>query len=137
MPRHNYWMMLVGFLAIASTEGAFAGAIGNQSQHEIDADQLSWRGLYAGGQVGGAWSHQEWQFVNPNYFNTLGSTLLGSNFGFNTSNLLVGGYVGFNYQTATPWLVGIEGSISSEKLDSSKPINTPLAQIKWGQQEDG
>ena len=45
MPRHNYWMMLVGFLAIASTEGACAGAMGNQSQHEIDADQLSWRGL--------------------------------------------------------------------------------------------
>lgn len=119
MFKTNYWTILAGILTFAIADGALAGAMGDQNQNE--ADEISWRGLYAGGQLGGAWSHQEWQFVNPNYFNTLGSQLLGSNFGFNTSNLLVGGYFGFNYQTTTPWLLGIEGSISSEKLDSNKP----------------
>ncbi len=85
-----------------------------------DINLPSWRNLYLGGQLGGAWSRQSWQYTNLNYFNTLGAELLGTRFAFDASNLMGGGYAGFNFQTTSPWLVGVEGSLSGANLNKTQ-----------------
>lgn len=98
-----------------------AGDMGAQT-----ATQPSWQGFYIGGQVGGAWSRANFQYQNANFFNTLGSELLGNDFEFNTRSFIGGGYAGFNYQMATPWLIGLEGSFSGTNLNNTHP--SPLFQ---------
>ncbi len=98
------------FVFIKST--AFAG---NMGTNETLAP-ATWNNLYLGGQLGGAWSRQNWQYTNLNYFNTLGSSLLGTHFAFNASDFIGGGYAGYNFQKNSPLLVGVEGSFSGARL---------------------
>lgn len=117
MRKNHHGIVLIGVLAMISTPHVLAGEMGPQTQ----ANSASWQGLYIGGQLGGAWSREDWQYQNLNYFNTIGTELLGRRFGFNPSNLIGGGYLGFNYQTNSPWLLGIEGSFSGSNLSRTEP----------------
>jgi len=58
-----------------------------------------WSGFYAGGEVGGAWSSFDWTYTNPNYFNTLGAILLGSDFSQHASGVIGEIFAGYNFQT--------------------------------------
>lgn len=92
----------------------FAGEMGA----EAEAD-LPWFGVYLGGQLGGAWGRQKWDYVNPNYFNTASVVLLGSRFDFDPSSELGGGFVGVNYQRDN-WLLGLEGAVSALNFNASR-----------------
>ncbi len=77
----------------------------------------SWTGFYVGGNVGGAWlSTGNMGVSDPN--NTLGLSfapatsppaLVPVNFSATKSGVIGGGQVGWNWQFAPTWLVGIEG----------------------------
>lgn len=85
--------------------------------------ETGWDGLYLSGQLGGAWANQDWKYTNPNYFNTVGARLLGTDFSFQNSNIAGGGNLGFNYLMDN-WLLGIEGALTATNL---KPvINSPF-----------
>ncbi len=83
----------------------------------------SWNGFYASGQIGGAWSEARFHYKNPNYFNTLGTELLGNDFHFNASGVIGGGNVGFNYQVEE-WLAGVEASFSATDMNAKR--NSPF-----------
>ena len=95
-----------------------------------------WDGFYAGGEVGGAWSKLDWTFTNPNYFNTLGAMLLGSDFSHSASGAIGGAFAGYNFQTG-PWVLGVEISAAASSLKRQKPspffptIDTYTSKINW------
>lgn len=80
---------------------------------------VRWDGFYIGGHAGAARSDADWHFANANYFNTLGPTLVGSDFGLDASGALGGGQAGFSHQ-AGPWVFGIEGTASASGLRDTR-----------------
>lgn len=95
-----------------------------------------WGGFYAGGELGGAWSKFDWTYTNPNYFNTLGATLLGSDFSHSASGVIGGVFAGYNYQTG-PWVLGVELSAAGSSLERQQAspffpaIDTYTSKIDW------
>jgi len=70
-----------------------------------------WTGCYVGGSAGGGWGHKE--FVDTDFIDPASPAKA------NTSGALAGGQVGCNYQFASHWLVGIEGSGSWANISGS------------------
>ena len=94
-----------------------------------------WAGFYAGGEVGGAWSKFDWTYTNPNYYNTLGALLLGSDFSHSASNAIGGAFAGYNFQTG-PWVYGVEISVAASNLERTKPspffpADTYTSKLDW------
>ncbi len=121
MKKNNLVKTFLSLLLFTTTHPTLAGNMGSE-----EAFKPTWKNLYLGGQLGGAWSRQSWQYTNLNYFNTIGSELLGTRFAFNTSNMIGGGYAGLNFQSNSPWLLGLEGSFSGANLTKTQasPIYT-------------
>src|SRR5579872_3989063 len=61
------------------------------------AGPAQWTGFYVGAQLGEAWNESNLEFHNANYYNTMGSTLLGNQFPSDTNGLAGGGFLGYNY----------------------------------------
>jgi len=94
--------------------------LANQMQVSAALPTLDcWKGFYVGGQLGGAWDNEHWHYTNPNYFNTLGKTLLGKNFNFNSHSFAGGLDGGFNYQTG-PLVLGVEASFTDLNLNDKR-----------------
>jgi outer membrane immunogenic protein len=93
-----------------------ASAAGLSSPEDAVTD---WSGFYVGAQLGGAWTDSDWNYDNPNWFNTSGADLLFTRFGFDGSGVLGGGQAGFNYQTGV-WVLGVEGSVAGADLEDSR-----------------
>lgn len=83
-----------------------------------------WEGFCASGFVGGGWKKDHAKFTNPNYFNTLGATLIGSSFEIGSeSGLIGGGALGYNAQF-NYWVIGAEGGGFLMNLD--RKIESPF-----------
>jgi outer membrane immunogenic protein len=117
-------IICMAFIFASMSHNAFASSIAN------------WQGYYIGGQIGKASSRSSWKYENANYFNTLGSTVVGNDFNLNTNGKYRGGYVGFNYQMDS-FILGIEASALNTDLDAS--ILSPFfpasdhynSQLRW------
>src|SRR4051794_5383539 len=80
----------------------------------------SWTGVYAGVQAGYKWSDMTWNTtclglsdVNCPLHNDPGTTIDASNpRSFDPASARIGGYIGYNWQFAPSWLVGVEGDIA-------------------------
>lgn len=88
-----------------------------------------WQGVYASVQIGEGWNLSDLEYVNPNYFNTLGPSVLGSNFSFRTNRLIAGGALGFNYQIEQ-LVLSLEGGALSSHF--KKSLASPFFQIWIG-----
>jgi outer membrane immunogenic protein len=77
-----------------------------------------WEGFYVGGQYGKAKSRTDWTYNNPNYFNTQGTTVLGSDFNVNSTGNIGGLYMGYNYLFSL-FLIGVEGSLQKASLNNT------------------
>lgn len=126
---------LAGLIAFA-TPGAAADLMPSMAPVPMPITAIQWGGFYIGGQVGGAWSTLDWRFDNPNYFNTLGPNLLGTDFDQDARGVMGGGQVGFNYQTGA-WVFGVEGSAAAADLNDSIPspffpgFDTYTTDVRW------
>lgn len=70
----------------------------------------NWTGFYLGGHLGSAWSNGEWT--------TLGVS--GADASINSAvGFIGGGQIGWNYQFAGGWVVGIEGDFSGSTMNKS------------------
>ncbi len=107
--RPALFSAVAGLLAFASP-GFAAG---------LSTPPTQWGGLYVGGQLGGGWSDADWHYKNPNWFNTIGADLVGTNFGLDGSGVIGGGQLGFNYQSGA-WVFGVEGSVAGAGIDGSR-----------------
>ncbi len=77
------------------------------------APVFSWTGFYIGGHVGGAWSTSTWE---------TDATLvpLFDPVSHDASSFIGGGQVGFRYQFAPNWVMGIEGRYSWTDLHNNE-----------------
>jgi len=70
---------------------------------------FSWTGFYVGGQIGGAWGHDNGIIDPPDVFIP---------FNINASGGIGGFHAGYNYQVGQ-WVVGVEGSVDWAKLNKT------------------
>lgn len=68
----------------------------------------NWEGIYVTGLLGGGWGGIDTTFTNANYFNTLGSEIVGNDFSNQPSGFIGGGAFGYNYQCDC-FVIGVEG----------------------------
>jgi outer membrane immunogenic protein len=78
-----------------------------------------WTGFYIGGQLGGAWSDDDWTQTNANFFNTLGPTVLGTDTRFDASSAAGGILGGYNHQMGH-WLLGLELAATAVDLSDER-----------------
>jgi outer membrane immunogenic protein len=69
---------------------------------------FSWTGCYIGGNVGGAWSHQDAHSVAPSVLDQAPGDV-----SIKGSSVIGGGQLGCNYQIASNWVIGIEGDFDA------------------------
>ena len=79
----------------------------------------NWTGFYIGGNLGGGWARAD--FANT-ATGTAGGVPLPTNTNSGTATargLIGGGQIGFNYEFATNWLLGIEADIDAANITGS------------------
>jgi outer membrane immunogenic protein len=73
----------------------------------------NWQGFYIGGHVGGAWSDTDFSWPTADHFGVTGTAA-----GASDSAVFGGGQIGYNWQFAPTWLLGVEGTFSATDLKS-------------------
>ncbi len=76
------------------------------------APYYNWSGFYAGINGGGGFGHSDWN-------------LPAGTSGFDTSGAVVGGTLGYNYQTG-PWVFGLEGDVDYSTIKGSTSTGTNI-----------
>jgi opacity protein-like surface antigen len=94
-------------------------AIGGAQAQEAETGATRWRGFHVGGELGAAWSSYGWS-MTPNYFNTLGPTLLGSELTSGQGGFAGGAFGGYSW-TVGPAVLGVEVAIRGGSLGKSQP----------------
>lgn len=78
----------------------------------------SWTGFYVGGSVGARWADVDWDTTELNIGGAPDQSTRSAN--FDSTSFRGGLYVGYNWQFAPLWIVGLEGDIAW--ADNSKTI---------------
>jgi|HubBroStandDraft_6_1064221.scaffolds.fasta_scaffold474492_1 outer membrane immunogenic protein len=82
----------------------------------IVAPVFSWTGFYIGGQVGGAWGHDDDGLVNPGV-----PVAINIPFTINTRSVIGGAHAGYNLQF-NQFVVGVEGSVDWTSLRDTSVV---------------
>lgn len=108
--------LLAAAALVAITSGsAWAADLGPRyAKAPMLAQAFSWTGLYVGGHAGGGWSDTTATVTQTN-FPGLDAASLGSS----GSGVVGGGQIGYNWQFAPNWVLGIEGDISGTGIRNS------------------
>lgn len=114
--------ILLGFAAIATLIGTPALAADMELKAPPPPPPATWAGWYVGINGGGGWADTTWTFPVVEFFNTAA----GQSFGTHPSGGLVGGQIGYNFQTG-PWVVGAE--FDGDWADLSQTRVGPLAAV--------
>ena len=92
-------------------------------------ERFSWTGCYLGGHVGGAFAHKDItdpvQLVQDSFLfpgATTGVTTVNPS----PSGAVIGGQIGCDYQFASNFVIGVEGSASGSTMRSSQNAVLPL-----------
>ncbi|WP_395712223.1 outer membrane protein [Reyranella sp.] len=94
-------------------------SIGHAHAQGSETDATRWRGFYVGGEVGAAWSSYSWS-TTPNYFNTQGPTLLGSELTAGQGGFAGGAFGGYSWIIG-PAVLGLEAAVRGGSLSKSQP----------------
>ena len=108
-----------GVAALVAMVGAVSLAIGSAYAQEPEPDSARWRGFHVGGELGAAWSSYSWSST-PNYFNTLGPTVLGSELTAGQGGFAGGAFGGYSW-TVGPAVLGLEVGVRGGSLAKSQP----------------
>jgi outer membrane immunogenic protein len=84
----------------------------------VVAPAYNWTGFYIGAHVGGGWTDSDWVHVQCNCGGGADMGGPGAHVASADGSGLLGGVqVGFNYQFAPNWLIGVEGQFSWTGID--------------------
>jgi outer membrane immunogenic protein len=100
-------------LVAVTAAAAFCGASAQAAPPA--APIFNWSGFYIGGHVGGGWSAGWSGTANP-LPSPAAFGALPLSFGQNASGVIGGGQVGYNWQFAPSWVLGIEADISGAHI---------------------
>jgi outer membrane immunogenic protein len=101
----------VAFAALAGS--AFAADLPSRKEAPVyvaPTPVFSWTGFYIGADVGGAFGSTKLQDINTGAL---------SNHSIDTSGVLGGGYVGYNYQVSPNFVLGLEGDFQGTSNNAS------------------
>jgi outer membrane immunogenic protein len=103
------------------TVSAFAADLEMPIKGPLAPPPFTWSGCYAGGQVGGGWGQKD---LNDS------AGIVSPISGFTSANLnisgyMLGGQLGCDYQFASNWVVGVEGSATGGNIGGSIGAPTP------------
>ena len=112
-------------VAAAMLTGTFAASAADLRPRAVKAPPYippayyNWTGFYIGVNGGGGWGSSRWD----------------STAGFNTSGGLIGGTIGYNWQTG-PWVLGLEGDLDWSNIGGSTTIGacgggSCSSQLQW------
>jgi outer membrane immunogenic protein len=104
--------LLVAGIAVAAFCGAPAVAAdmlvkAPVNKAPVAAPAYSWTGFYVGAELGGKWSSTTWTTTSV-FDNVPVIVDASSPRNYNPSSVRVGGYLGYNWEFATRWIVGAE-----------------------------
>jgi outer membrane immunogenic protein len=109
-------------LSVGAVQSASAADLPMKAPPMVSAPPPSWTGFYAGGSLGGRWSDTTWTTSltggPPSTFDSADPTTSPTN--LDSATFRVGGYLGYNWQVAPLWVVGLEGDLAWG--DSKKTI---------------
>jgi outer membrane immunogenic protein len=124
--------LIAAVSAIALTQVALAGDLPTKAPVAPIAVAPSWTGFYIGANAGGSWMNASaYTFADPGNaaFASCGPCtvpyqpeVLSSH--HNNSGVIGGIHLGYNWQFAPAWLVGVEGDFSGTSI--SQRVNAPL-----------
>jgi len=97
--------ILVGAVSGSAMAADMAPRIYTKAPPPVVAPLFNWSGFYIGGHLGAGWSDQSATSVDPVSDPAAGSLRSGA-------RLLGGGQVGYNWQFAPNWVLGVEGDIT-------------------------
>ena len=106
-----------GFIAFFAATASSAADMGARVVTKAPAPvpYESWTGFYVGGQLGGRWSDSTWTtYALSDPINPVSNVRLpqGNPASFDSSSIRAGGYLGYNWQFAPVWVLGIEGDVA-------------------------
>lgn len=106
-------------IAVTSASASAADLGPRYTKAPVMAPVWSWTGFYIGGHVGGGWSDGD-ATATVAGFGPFDTARLGGN----GSGVVGGGQIGYNWQFAPNWVLGIEGDISGTGIrkSSAAPI---------------
>src|SRR5262249_33629757 len=122
-------LAVLGVLAAASVAPAHAADLSRpvyKAPPPVTAPVpvYSWSGFYIGGHAGAGWeSHDGQNFSVPSM---VAPVPLGSN---SDTGFVGGGQIGYNWQFAPNWLLGIEGDFSGADIKNSSTAVLPSATV--------
>jgi len=91
----------------------------------------NWTGFYVGGNFGGVWSDGDAErgsfFASTGALDFAGRIANGGfpNFNLNNAGVIAGGQIGYNWQFAPNWMVGLEADINYTGIDETKTVFIP------------
>jgi opacity protein-like surface antigen len=93
------------------------------------AARFNWTSCYLGGHVGGGFAQRDItdpvQLVQDSFLGA-GSTVGTTTASLSPNGVVIGGQIGCDYQFASSWVIGIEGSASGSTIKGSTNVILPL-----------
>jgi opacity protein-like surface antigen len=93
------------------------------------AARFDWTSCYLGGHLGGGFAHKDItdpvQLVQDSFLGA-GSTTGITTVSPTPTGAVMGGQIGCDYQFASSWVAGIEGSVSGSTMKGSRTVGLPL-----------
>jgi outer membrane immunogenic protein len=93
------------------------------------AERFSWTSCYLGAHLGGGFAHKDLtdpvQLVQDSFLGA-GSTIGATTASPSPSGAVIGGQIGCDYQFASAWVVGIQGTASGSTMKGSTIVGLPL-----------
>ena len=115
-------VLLAGVALLAASFQAGAADFSMADTTVAVGSAVDWNGVYVGINGGGAWGEVDWAYVN------------GPKNDWNTDGGVVGGTLGYNFQTG-PWVLGVEGDFNwadiSGSVDCPNPAFSCESELDW------
>ena len=102
------WGSSVAALLVLASSGALAADMAVKARPMLAPPVYNWTGFYIGGNLGGAW---ETGTLTDNFF--------GTSFSNTRSGFIGGGQIGYNWQVAPQWVLGVEWMFDGTDIRSN------------------
>ena len=114
------WGSSVAALLVMASSGAFAADLPVKAPYMAPIPIYNWNGFYIGGNLGGAWES-----------GTLTDNFTGASFSNTRSGFIGGGQIGYNWQVAPQWVLGVEWMFDGTDIRSNTgtvtvPVGNPI-----------
>jgi outer membrane immunogenic protein len=124
-------ILLAGAALSLLTASASAAELGLPVKAPVLA-RFAWTGCYAGALGGGGWGRKDLT-DNDGFLASLGGPAAAN---LDISGYILGGQIGCDYEFASGWVLGVEGSAAGGKIDGSTVVAVPGDDATYSERTD-